>query len=91
MVDPMFAERAVQQTVQSFGPIGTKRIVARTQLKKSVVNAILHRNRHYDKIEQSPVSTKNKRPVWKWSDEKVPLPAKNRVVKKPDTDAQDEF
>ena len=91
MVVPSVAESLVKQTVQSFGPIGTKRIVARTQLKKSVVNAILHRNRHYDKIEQSPFSTKNKRSVWKWSDEKVPLPAKIRVVKKSDTDAQDEI
>jgi hypothetical protein len=35
------------------------------------------------KIEQSPISLKNKKVIWKWSDVKVPLPVKNRVVSGP--------
>jgi hypothetical protein len=83
MVDPVFAEISVQQVVQKFGPIGVKRIVARTQLKKSIVNSILHKNRNFNKFETCPMSSKNTRPIWNWSDVKVPLPVKNRVMRRP--------
>ena len=86
MVDPVWAENTVQQVVKEFGPISTKRIVARTQLKKCIVNAILHKNRNFNKTECSPMSTRNTRPVWNWSDTKVPLPQKNRVVRRPVVD-----
>jgi hypothetical protein len=82
MVDPVFAESTVQQVVQKFGPIGVKRIVAHTQLKKSIVNSILHKNRHFNKFEICPMSSKNTRPIWNWSDVKVPLPVKNRVMRR---------
>ena len=83
MVDPVWAENTVQAVVKEFGPISTKRIVARTQLKKCIVNAILHKNRHFNKTEFSPMSTRNTRPVWNWSSVKVPLPEKIRVVRRP--------
>jgi hypothetical protein len=83
MVDPVFAESSVQQVVKQFGPIGVKRIMARTQLKKSIINSILHKNRNFNKFEQSPFSSRNTKPIWNWSDVKVPLPEKKRVVRKP--------
>lgn len=87
MVDP---ELAVTQAVKEFGPIGTKRLVARTQLKKSVINAILYKNRHFNKFEQSPMSSRNTKPIWSWSDVKVPLPEKIRVKRAPKVDEIDE-
>lgn len=82
----MVAEGLVKQVVKDCGPISAKRIVARTQLKKSIVNSILYKNRHYNKIEQSPMSTWNTKPVWNWSDVKVPLPEKIRVLRAPKVD-----
>lgn len=83
MVDPVVAEGLVMQIVKERGPISAKRIVARTRLEKSIVNSILYKNRHYNKIEQSPASTWNTKPVWTWSDVKVPLPEKIRVMRAP--------
>jgi len=79
MVNPKLAEKTIEEFVKKFGAIGAANLRNRTGFKKSVINSILHENRHYQKIEHSPLSSRNTRPVWKWSEEKVPLPVKIRV------------
>jgi len=80
MVNAKFAEKTVQEFVKNFGAIGARNLRAKTGFKKSVINSILHENRNYMKIEQSPLSSINKKVTWKWSDTKVPLPSKNRAM-----------
>lgn len=83
MVNPKLAEKSVKEFVQTYGPIGIKNLKRRTGFKKAVINSVLHENRHYLKVENSPLSNKNTRPVWSWSNEKVPLPEKIRVKSAP--------
>jgi hypothetical protein len=83
MVKPNFAETVIKQFVQSNGPLSVRNLKNRSGFPKSVINSILHTNRHYLKIEQSPLSSRNKKVIWKWSDVKVPLPQKIRVLSPP--------
>ena len=83
MVNPNFAETVIKTFVQSNGPLSVRNLKSKTGFPKSIINAILHKNRHYLKIEQSPISSKNKKVIWKWSDVKVPLPVKFRVLSSP--------
>jgi hypothetical protein len=80
MVNAKFAEKTIEEFVKNFGAIGVKNLSAKTGFKKAIINSILHENRNYMKIEQSPLSSRNKKVTWKWSDTKVPLPTKNRVM-----------
>lgn len=73
----MVAEKVVKDIVTQFGPLTTRSIVKKTDLKKPVINAILHKNRNYLKVERSHSIWS--RPVWSWSDTKVPLPVKAKI------------
>jgi hypothetical protein len=90
MVNPNFAETVVKTFVQSNGPLSVRNLKNRTGFPNSIINAILHKNRHYLKIEQSPMSSKNKKVIWKWSDVKVPLPVKFRVLSSPKVETLEE-
>jgi TfoX/Sxy family transcriptional regulator of competence genes len=83
MVNPKLAEKTIEEFVKKFGSVGVKNLRGKTGFKKAIINSILHENRHYMKIEQSPLSFRNKKVIWKWSDTKVPLPSKNRVMSAP--------
>ena len=74
MVNPTLVEKVLKDFVRKNGPITTKSLVQKTGFKKCIVNSVLHKNRHYLKTERSPLSYRNKKPIWSWSDEKVPLP-----------------
>jgi TfoX/Sxy family transcriptional regulator of competence genes len=80
MINPKVAEKAIEEFVKKFGAIGVKNLRTKTGFKKAIINSILHENRNYVKVEQSPLSSRNKKVIWKWSDSKVPLPSKKRVM-----------
>ena len=64
MVKPSDAETLVLETIQKFGPIGIRSLKQKTQLKKSILNSILHRNSVFKKTNQRPMSRSSTRPVW---------------------------
>jgi hypothetical protein len=66
MVNPKLAETAIKTFVQSNGPLSVRNLKRRTGFPKSIINAILHKNRNYVKIAQSPFSSKNKKVIWKF-------------------------
>ena len=88
MLKTNFSESAIKDFVQTYGPITVKNLKNRTGFPKSVINSILYKNRHYMKTERSPSSYRNKKPIWSWSDKKVPLPEtrKFRVVSSLETE-----
>lgn len=67
MVTPSVAEALVHETIQKFGPIGMRSLKAKTLLKKSILNSILHRNSTYTRTNQRPLSKVSTRPIWKIS------------------------
>lgn len=71
MVNPNLVETVVKEFVQKYGPVSVVNLKKKTGFKKCWINSILHKNSHYLKVEKTPLSLKNTRPVWSWSDEKV--------------------
>jgi hypothetical protein len=63
MVNPTFAEKTVRDLVQTHKSVTVKYLKNRTGFKKSVINAILHKNRHYAKTLRNPHGN-NTRPIW---------------------------
>jgi hypothetical protein len=75
--------------VQAHGGITARRLAQRLDMKKSKVNALLHSQRHFQKVERSPLSHVNARVVWFWSEIPVALPkirtrinSKNKSLKR---------
>jgi len=66
MVNPKFAENTIEEFVKNFGPIGVRNLSLKTGYKKPIINSILHKNKKYQKIYQSPLSTRNKKTIWKF-------------------------
>jgi hypothetical protein len=73
----MIAEKIVKDIVTQYGPLTTRSIAKKTDLKKPVINTILHQNRNYRKVYRSHSIWS--RPIWSWSNTKVPLPAKAKI------------
>ena len=85
MLNPTLTYNTIKDLVQTYGPMCVKNLQRKTGYPKSVINSILHHERHYLKVERSPLSFKNKKPIWSWSNVEVPLPQKIRVVSAPKT------
>jgi hypothetical protein len=68
------------QIVKERGPITAYSIGRLTGMKRSKVNAILHADRHFVKTERSPLGHVTARPIWSWSETKVPLPPARRHI-----------
>ena len=70
----------MDELVKSRGPLTAYRLAQLLGIKRSKVNAVLHADRHFVKTERSPHSHVNARPVWTWSETKVPLPPPRRHI-----------
>jgi hypothetical protein len=74
-------ETILKDLVQSRGPVTVRYLKQKTGFKKSIINSVLHRNRHYLKVERSPMNSANKKPIWSWSETEVPLPERARKIR----------
>jgi hypothetical protein len=74
-------ETVLKDLVQSHGPVTVRYLKQKTGFKKSIINSVLHRNRHYLKVERSPMNYRNKKPIWSWSQNIVPLPERARKIR----------
>jgi len=70
----------VHSLVKERGPITAYSIGRLIGMKRSKVNAILHADRHFVKTERSPFGHVTARPIWSWSETKVPLPLARRHI-----------
>lgn len=63
------------------GPMTVKGISRATGLAKRLVNGALHGSKNTCKVERSPFSTRNKKPIWSWSSRPI-RPVKQIKVRK---------
>ena len=85
-MNPTLAEKIISELVEIYKNVTIKYLKNRTGYKKSIINSILHKNRHFVKTLRNPLG-KNTKPIWSWSETEVELPEKIRVRRKLDFSA----